>query len=588
MTLKYLRRSAVIVAVFAACYVNAAADEIQRALKDELNRSLKELTLESLQRPYYMDYRLTLRDTRSIKSSLGSLLYSRSNRSGSLSVGVRVGRPEFDNTNYFDVGLGFFGSGDDEESFRSRRIPFELDYSALRRELWLASDAAYKQAAELFAKKEAAVKNRLRADTTPDFKPMSAATLADTLPFPTFDQHYYEQLSNELSAIFSKYPKISASTVSIEFLPETAYYINTEGREFRKNEFYIGVEVVASAQAADGMPLAEMYSSYAREPRALPNRDSLMRAVETVARTLTALLDAPTLPEAYSGPVLFEEQAAAEVFAQIFAPNLATQRPPLTERGLQDQERYFAFQNKIGGRVLPEFLSIQATPDRVMFNETSLLGHYTVDDDGIPAQPVSLVEKGYLKTLLSSRVPTRRVRQSNGHQRGGAAMLSTLVLNAEPKKQLDRAELKKRMLKLCKDRELPFGIIVRRALNQNILYTSLYEQTAGEYPFAQGDAKMSLLEVIKLYPDGREELIRGAEAAGLTVQSFKDILAVGKKQFGYNYLAPAITSPFVTGGDQYTGVSLIVPDILFEDGEIRPLESDFPKPPFLSAPQAGR
>lgn len=99
---------------------------------------------------------------------------------------------------------------------------------------------------------------------------------------------------------------------------------------------------------------------------------------------------------------------------------------------------------------------------------------------------------------------------------------------------------------------------------------------------------MSLLEVVKLYPDGREELIRGAEAAGLTVQSFKDILAVGKKQFGYNYLAPAITSPFVTGGDQYTGVSIITPDILFEDGELRPLESDFPKPPFLSAPQAGK
>ena len=588
MTLKSLRRTAAILTVFAACFAGASADEIQRALKDELNRSLKELTLESLQRPYYMDYRLTLRETRSIKSSLGSLLYSRSNHSGSLSVGVRVGRPEFDNTNYFDVGLGFFGSGDDEESFRSRRIPFELDYTALRRELWLASDAAYKQAAELFAKKEAAVKNRLRADTTPDFKQMPAAILADTMPFPAFDQHYYERLSNELSAVFAKYPEISASTVSIEFLPETAYYVNTEGREFRKNEFYVGVEVVASAQAADGMPLAEMYSCYARDPRELPNRDSLMRAVESVARTLNALLNAPTLPEAYSGPILFEEQAAAEVFAQIFAPNLATQRPPLTERGLQDQERYFAFQNKIGGRVLPEFLSVQATPDRTMFNQTSLLGHYAVDDDGIAAQPVSLVEKGYLKTLLSSRVPTRRVRQSNGHQRGGAAMMSTIILNAEPKKQFDRAELKKRMLKLCKDRELPFGIIVRKALNQNILYTSLYEQTAGEYPFAQGDAKMSLLEVVKLYPDGREELIRGAEAAGLTVQSFKDILAVGKKQFGYNYLAPAITSPFVTGGDQYTGVSIITPDILFEDGELRPLESDFPKPPFLSAPQAGK
>ena len=127
-------------------------------------------------------------------------------------------------------------------------------------------------------------------------------------------------------------------------------------------------------------------------------------------------------------------------------------------------------------------------------------------------------------------------------------------------------------------------MIVRKVLNQNILFTALYEQTAGEYPFAQGDTKLSLLEVYKVYPNGKEELIRGSEGAGFTVQAFKDIIAVGKKQSAYNYLAPAIASPFVTGGAQYIGSSIIVPDILFEDVEIRPLEGDFPKPPFLVSP----
>ncbi|MCZ2133408.1 MAG: hypothetical protein LC116_09625 [Bacteroidetes bacterium] len=573
-----------IFATFSIAYVAAADNDIQRAMKDELVRSMDKLSVESLQRPYYMDYRLTLRKARSIKSTLGSLLYSRNNRSALLTVGVRVGSPEFDNTNFFDVGLGFFGSADDEETFRGRRLTFEPDYASLRRELWLASDAAYKQSAEIYAKKESAVKNRLRTDTTPDFKLLPPAEIEDTVSIPDFDVSHFEQLSNDLSAVFLRYPRVSASAVSIEYLPKTVYFVNSEGRGFHKNEFYAGIEAVASSQAADGMPLAETYSCYTRDPRNFPSRDSLLHAVEAIAKTLNALLDAPTLPEAYSGPILFEEQAAAELFAQVFAPNLVTQRPPLTERGIQDQERYFAFQNKIGGRVLPEFLSLTAEPDRATFGQTYVLGNYSTDDDGIAAQRVTLVYQGYLKTLLSSRIPTKRIRQSNGHQRGGAAMISTLILSSESKKQADRAGLKKRMMKLCKDRELPFGIIIRKALNQNILYTSLYEQTAGEYPFAQGETKMSVLETVKLYPDGREELIRGVEAAGLTPQSFKDIILVGKKQFCYNYLAPAVTSPFISGGDQYTGATIIVPDILFEDGELRPLESDFPKPPFIVSP----
>ncbi|HRE57689.1 MAG TPA: hypothetical protein PLW09_07685, partial [Candidatus Kapabacteria bacterium] len=129
-------------------------------------------------------------------------------------------------------------------------------------------------------------------------------------------------------------------------------------------------------------------------------------------------------------------------------------------------------------------------------------------------------------------------------------------------------------------------IIVRKVLNQNILYTVLFSQTSGEFSYSQGPGKATLLEVVKVYPDGKEEIVRGAEGAGFVVQTFKDIVATGKKQYAYNYLAPAVVSPFMTGGSQYVISSLIVPDILFEDGEILPIKGDFPKPPLLPSPQA--
>lgn len=568
--------------------LRAGTDDITRAMRDELQRSLSQLALPTLQRPYYIEYTLTMRDAQNMKASLGGVVHERHSPTATLSVGIRVGKQEFDNTNYFDVSLGFFGSSDDEEGFKNRRVPLELDYAALRREIWLASDAAYKQAAELYAKKEASIKNRLRTDTTPDFKLLPQQTLADTGAIPGFDANYFRQLCKDLSSVFKEYSSIAASSVGVEFTPERVYYVNSEGREYQKTEYYAGLEVVASTQASDGMPLANVYSCYTQNPANFPSKDSLMKAVQATAATLNRMTFAPTLADGYSGPVLFEDQAAAEVMAQVFTPNLVAQRSPLTERGMQESDRYSAFQNKIGGRVLPEFLSIVATPDKPMFNTTSLIGSYTIDDDGIPAQQVNLVENGYLKTLLTSRIPTKKLKQSNGHQRGGAAMLSTIELRAKPEKkadkQLDANALRQKMMKICKDRDLPFGLIIRKVLNQNILFTALYEQTAGEYPFAQGDTKLSLLEVYKVYPNGKEELIRGSEGAGFTVQAFKDIIAVGKKQSAYNYLAPAIASPFVTGGAQYIGSSIIVPDILFEDVEIRPLEGDFPKPPFLASP----
>ena len=562
-------------------------DELKKAMRDEIKRSLSELSVESLQRPYYVEYTLNVKNSQSVKASLGGLLSSRDIESASITVGIRVGNSTFDNTNFFDVGLGFFGSGDDEESFKNRRIPVELDYQSLRRELWLATDACYKQAAELYSKKEASIKNRLRTDTTPDFATMPAFNAIDTNTLMPYSISDAELLVKNLSSVFSQFPAISASTVSAEYLPETIIYVNSEGREFVKTKQMVGIEIVSSAQSKDGMPLAGAYTTYAPISKALPSNDSLMKAALGVAQSLQQALDAEKITEPYSGPMLFVGQAAAEAFAQNFAPNLIAQRPPLTDRGVQDNDRFTAFQNKIGGRVLPEFLSVLDNPTLENHAGTSLVAHYAIDDEGVPAQQISLVEKGYLKTLLTSRIPTKRIKSSNGHSRGGAPIFSTLHLTCnDKKKEVDLEAMKKRMMKLCKDRDLPFGIMVKHVLNQNILYTVLYEQTSGEFPFAQGDSKLTALEVYKVFPDGREERVRGGEIAGIGVSSFKDILLVGKKHAAYNYYAPAVISSFLTGGSQFVSASLLVPDILFEDIELRPLEADFPKPPLMPAPSA--
>lgn len=563
--------------------LHAQTQELMRAMRDEASRSMRELRLPSLEKPYFIQYSLIDQQSYTVKASFGSLTESRNSHDKRLSVQLRVGSQQFDNSNFFDPALGFFGSSDDEERFKNRPLPCELDYTSLRRELWLATDAAYKQAAELFAKKQAALKNRVRLDTLPDYTTVPAASLADTVVVPAFDTPYFEKLVTDLSAIFREFPAIALSSVAVEYLPQREYFTTTEGREYVKTELLCGIEVVATAQAKDGMPIAQVFSAYSKSPSGLPSRDSLMKATRTLAERLSKTIASPILA-AYSGPVLFEEQAAAEVFLQTFAPNCATQRSPVTERGVSDSPQNAAFQNKIGARVLPEFISVQALPKTPVFGSTPLIGAYSIDDEGIPAESFQLVKNGYLKALMSSRTPTRRVKTSNGHNRGGAAMFSTMDVSATKERTLSTKKLRERMMQLCKDRELPYGIIVRKILNLNILMTTLYNLTEGDFPFARTPGQLTALEVYKVYPDGREELVRGCDVAGMTAQSFKDILALGDKKFAYNCFATPVTPAFYSGGAQFLASSVIVPSLLFEDVEIRPIEEDFSKPPILPHP----
>jgi TldD protein len=561
----------------------AQPQEIMRAMRDEISRSMKELRLPSLEKSYFVQYSLTDRQTYNIKASFGSLTESRFARDKRLSVGLRVGAVQFDNTNFFDPALGFFGSSDDEERFKNRSIPSEVDYSSLRRELWLATDAAYKQSAELYAKKQAALKNRVRLDTLPDFSLYPPSSFQDTTTIPVFDVQYFEKLAVDISSIFREYSAIALSSVAIEYVPQREYFATSEGREYIKTELVCGVEIVATAQAKDGMPLAQVFSAYSKTPSGLPSRDSLLKATRTIAECLSRIVVAPLLP-AYSGPVLFEEQASAEVFLQTFAPNCATQRSPVTERGVSDNPQNAAFQNKIGARVLPEFVSVQAMPKLASFAAMQLIGAYSIDDECVLPEAFQIVKNGYLKGLMSSRTPTRRVKTSNGHSRGGAAMFSTMDISATKDRTLSTKKLRERMMQLCKDRELPYGIIVRKILNPNILITTLYNLTEGDFPFARTPGQMTALEVYKVFPDGREEIVRGCDVAGMTAQSFKDILAVGDRKFAYNCYAVPVTPSFFSGGAQFLPSSVLVPSMLFEDVEIRPLEEDFTKPPLLPHP----
>jgi hypothetical protein len=556
-----------------------------RAMRAEMDRTMRELRLGNLAVPYYVEYTLSLRQRVGMHATLGSITDVDTSRVALLTTKIRVGDTTFDNTNFFDVSLGFFGSSDDEEGYRNRRIPFELTEQTLRRELWLSSDACFKQAVEIYAKKQAAVANRTRTDTTQDFRLLPSSHRSDTRHQGTrVNLEAWKQSLERASSAMRAYPSIQVSRVGMEYVPEEIFYCTSEGRTAHKIDVFSGVELVAIGQADDGMPVGMTYSAYGLTPEDLPSPSALEAAAKRASTVFDSVRRAATI-EAYSGPVLFQGKAAGALLGQFLVPNLCAQRQPLSDGGFSMNDRSMAFQNKIGARVVPEFLSISATPSRERSGLTAVAGHYSIDDEGMPAQDVQLVDKGYLRALLSTRVPTKRVKESNGHQRGGGPMPSVIeVTNNDIKRRLSPAALKTRLLKLVKDRALPYGMIVRQALDQNILMTGIIPLVGLDYTIPQGEGKMGLLEVVRVFPDGREELVRGTELAGMSAPLFKDILATGQTSTVHNYLAPAVSPSFLTGGSAYGISTVITPDLLFEDVEIRPVEGDFANPPFLANP----
>src|SRR6185503_9233538 len=125
-------------------------DVIARAMRDELTRSMKELRLGNLERPYFIAYRINEVRTLGASASSGSLLGSSEDRSRYLDVEVRVGDYAFDNTNFSGGGGsgGLIAIGGGAVGFGPSMLPLDDSYLEIRRRLWRATDAAYKEAAE--------------------------------------------------------------------------------------------------------------------------------------------------------------------------------------------------------------------------------------------------------------------------------------------------------------------------------------------------------------------------------------------------------------------------------------------------------
>jgi hypothetical protein len=549
-----------------------------QAMRDEMQRS-RQMSLPNLEPPYFVQYLIDASTNFSVSASLGGLLSRRLEHMREPEVRIRVGDYGFDNTNY--TGSGFnFGARYDLE-----RFPLEDRYDVLRRYLWLGTDSAYKSAVEAISRKRAALRNMTQSEKLADFAHAEPVKRVRPLSKLTIDQEQWAARVRTVSALFDKYPEVKNSSVELESSAGGFTLVNSEGTEVREPETVTFVRIRAIAQAADGMTLRDSLTFHATDPKYLPDAAEMERGVKSLAENVVALAKAPK-GEDYSGPVLFEGAAGAQIFAEVLGKNLALTRKPVGDGGRGGGFQPSELDGRIGARVLPDSFEVVDDPTQTEWHGRPLFGHYEVDREGVAPVPVHLVEKGVLKNYLLTRQPVRGYDASNGRARMPGAYgastpgFSNLFVRATG--TVPVTELKKKLIELCQARGKAYGIIVRK---MDFPSSASFEEVRRLLQGAQGGRPVSVpLLVYKLFPDGHEELIRAVHFRGLNVRSLKDILAAGDDSAAFEFMDNS--APFaLIGASGFTAeAAVIAPSILVDDLELHPLEEELPKLPVVPAP----
>jgi TldD protein len=516
----------------------ARGDGLLEALLTELDRSKAQLKMDQVQAPYYVEYRVNEVEDIGAEAAFGALRENQHVHVRILRVVVRIG--DYKQDSYFARGQG-----------ESTILPLDNDPIALRHQIWLATDDAYKAAGQALAEKQAAMK-QFSADPNPvdDFAKAPQMIAVEPTVALKVDEAGWKKTLEDVTGLYKQYPDVQSVTASARFSAINEYLVNSEGTVTRSGKTTYSVTLASSAQAADGMRLGRSPAFMVARAEELPTREALMGEAKKMLETVVALRQAPIVEEEYRGPVLFAADAADDIVASLIGQNMLGQKPQLGK----PNRTTGAFATSYRSRVLPNFLSVVDDPTMKDFQGKSLVGSYAVDSEGVKAQAVNTVESGTLANYLIGRVPIRDFPASNGHGRAAPGSFpgpSLGVLLVKSSEAQSAEELKKKVVQMVTEQGKDYGYRV---------------ETLGP-----GNSPRLLYRVYA--KDGHEELVRGAVFNELDIRALRnDLIAVGN-------------DPLVSNRAGGAPTTIISPSLLFGELEVKRADTskdklpDYPAPP---------
>lgn len=520
---------------------DAEKDSLLKAMLTELDRSMTQLQLPGFAKPFFIQYRIEDVDDYETKAEFGASEGGSHTHQRVARITVRVGDYKTDSSG---------GRGDGSLQLAA----LDDDPIAIRSALWAATDQAYKSALAAYAAKQSELKQVQTPPQADDFSQEKAVISLAEPETLKLDETAWTEREARASGLYRTDPAVKAGEHDVEYSSSAfharvtnTWLVNSEGTIVRKSaaEYQEGIGV--GTQAADGMRLDRSYASTGNALKDLDEQDVFDKHAVGLLASLTDLRKAPLVEEEYHGPVLLSSDAGADTMRSLLASGVTATRPKLGTEARTNGP----FASSFHARVLPDFLDVVDDPGLKTFDGKGLVGAYAVDDDGVPAQAVQLVTAGKLENYLIGREPVKDFPQSNGHGRAGItgpARPAIGVLKVTAKDGLTDDELNKKLLDLAKDREL-----------KSVYYV---ETMAGDAPRL----------LYRISPDGKRELVRGAELDDLDQRALRSsVEAAGKELFVANYF-----------GD--VPETVIAPALLVDDVTIKRANEKNDKLPFYPPP----
>jgi len=543
----------------------AAPAPVFEILSAELQRNLAALQADDTAEAsaYFLAYDLVEAHELWLQAVDGAITKRHLGGDRLLDVDVRVGDRQLDNSHSLG-GYGGNGLGS------GVAVSLDDDGPALAQALWLITDLQYRDALDAYSEVSAG-ESMLTREDAPDHPDFSEET-----PVVHLEPHLDVDLEAlrtawagplaEISAHLVDDPLVLDNAVVLQARLENRTYVNSEGTRMQTPRLRLRVMLSASAQADDGM-MVERFASYdVHRPDQLPQLDTLVARADELREELVALRSA-AVAEPYTGPAVLEGPAAGVFFHEIFGHRLEGHRQ-------KDDLEGQTFTEMIGRSVLPAFIDVVDDPTVARLDGTPLNGQYFVDDEGVPAEPTTLVEGGELRAFLLDRSPVLPFEHSNGHGRrepGHQVVARQGNLIVSSRHTMPEGELRDALIAAAERQGKPYGLWFR-----DIQGGYTITDRSGPQAF-----KVLPLIVYRIYTDGRpDELVRGADIVGTPLQAFETIIGTGDRAGIFNGMCGAESG--------WVPVSAVSPSLLLEKLEIERAVHDRDKPPLLPAPSVQR
>lgn len=479
----------------------------------EMERSVSHMRIPGSPRPYHVTYSLRSTELVELSAAWGAMARQRHARRHRVFAQVRVGSPRFDNV--MDGGLG--DEDDELESFDWIEAPDELSADALQMALWKLTQLRFDEAQEAYLDhKKAQVSEYLR-DEVDSFSKQRCTQYSDLVDPRPLDPAPWIEVVRRLSLRFLEQPKVYDPSINLRVERTVRIMCNTDAARVITEDVFVEANVTAWVLSPDGVYVESDRSLYRRRIEDVPTEEELTVALDAVLAELSELEHAVS-PGSYLGPALLYGQPVACLFHEALGHRLEGER--LVARG---ETRTFAA--RIGDLILPAGLDVYDDPNlRCSETGAPFFGSFSVDDEGVPAERVTLVRDGVLEGFLQSRAPIPSNKKSNGHARHDgvrfpmARMGNLVIAPSKGATILTEAVLREQLLKLARDSGRREALIVER-VRQGETQTSSYDFQA----FKSEPSAVYLVDV----ETGRKRRVRDVELIGTPLSALQRIMAFG-------------------------------------------------------------